>query len=323
MNVTSSRYTFVSTYITGCAVLAPAAYFLLTAVLFLPGCDRSRVPPPAPAGGALNVAATIPPVADWVRQVGGPHVDVFCLLKPGSSPHLYEPSPADSLRVAQCRLVFCIGLGLDQWIDDLVRAGGSSAPQIVKLGEELPKNVLISGDPHVWLDPDLAAKMVASLAAKLSDADPAHGPEYRRRCSQYLAELADLSARCDELSRLLRGRKAVTFHRAFAYLLRRCGVELLGVVQPQPGESSTTGHLAELAAQMRRSGVSVIFTEPQFSDKPARALAAEIGAGLVPLDPLGDPTDADRGSYIKLMLFNLRQIRDNLLHKTGDARPRK
>ncbi len=239
------------------------------------------------------------------------------LLKPGSSPHTYEPTPQDSLLVASCRLVFSVGLGLDDWVDAVVKAAGPHGPKVVKLGDALPQDELIAGDPHVWLDPAMAAEMVQHLAKALAAADPSHASDYAARAADYTATLEDLARECEELGEKFRGRKVVTYHRAFAYLFRRCGLQLLGVIEPQPGKSATTSHLAELAENMRATGVRVVFAEPQFSRKTADALARETAARVVLLDPLGDPDDPQRDTYVDLIRYNLRQIASALSAAAG------
>ena len=234
------------------------------------------------------------------------------LLKPGSSPHTYEPTPQDSLLVASCRLVFSIGLGLDDWVDALAKAAGPQGPEVIKLGEKLPQDELIAGDPHVWLDPLLAAEMVRHLTTALAAADPPHAADYQRRCDTYCEQLKALAQECEQIGHQLGGQAVVTYHRAFAYLFRRCGLKLLDVIEPQPGKSATTSHLAALAQAMREAGVKVVFAEPQFSRKAADVLAEEVGAQVVLLDPLGDPDDPQRDTYVELIRYNLRQIRHAL-----------
>ena len=49
-----------------------------------------------------------------------------------------------------------------------------------------------------------------------------------------------------------------------------------------------------------------ILVEPQLSPRVAQALAAELGATTVVVDPNGDPTDPERDTYDELMRWNAR-----------------
>ena len=273
------------------------------------GCAQRQQPQhPPPAAKQLRVVATIYPLADWARQVGGEYVNVATLLRPGSNPHTYEPSPQDGLLVAQCQLLFSVGLGLEDWIDELAIAAGSGSQRLVKLGEALPKEKLLAGDPHVWLDPDLAAIMVEKMGTAMGEADPAHAAEYASRASGYAASLRALASKCAERLAGLAVRKAVVHHAAFRYLFRRCGIELVGAIEESPGKEPSSAHLAALVDVMRREGLKVIFVEPRTSAKPAEVVAREVGARLVVLDDLGDPADPKRATYTSLIEYNVERI---------------
>jgi zinc transport system substrate-binding protein len=64
--------------------------------------------------------------------------------------------------------------------------------------------------------------------------------------------------------------------------------------------------LAEIIETARRIGAKAIFAEPQFSPKAAETIAAESGALVLFLNPLGGvdgPT-----SYLELMRYNVAQM---------------
>jgi zinc transport system substrate-binding protein len=52
----------------------------------------------------IKVVASINPLADFVRQVGGSKVEVVLLLPPGASPHTYEPTPKVIREISQSRI---------------------------------------------------------------------------------------------------------------------------------------------------------------------------------------------------------------------------
>ncbi len=285
------------------------------------GCSRQPAQAPSPApqpAKRLTVIATIFPLADWARQVGGQRVSVSHLLAPGTSPHLFEPTPADTMAVASSDLFVCVGLGLEHWVEKLVHAQSGSGPKVVRLGETLPRSELISGDPHVWLDPALAAEMVQHLAKAMAELDPQNASAYTQRARQYAQTLKDLAAECARMLSNLPSRRVVTYHPAFTYLFRRCGIEVVATIETSPGQHPSAAELAEIARIMRRTGTKVVCIEPQFPSKLAETLAAEVGAKIVLLDPLGDPSDPQRNSYVKLIRYNVRQLAKALSEAGGD-----
>lgn len=89
-----------------------------------------------------------------VSQIGGQHVHVTDLVQPNGDPHEFEPSPKDSKTLSQADVVFVSGLGLEGWLDRLIKASGykgevitaSKGIKTLKM-EEDGKTVT---DPHAW-----------------------------------------------------------------------------------------------------------------------------------------------------------------------------
>lgn len=99
----------------------------------------------AGAGEKVQVAATLPFVGDMVREVGGDRVEVSTIIRPGDEVHTFQPSPSDAQKVSEAELVFENGLGLEQWLDDLVESAGNSDATVVELSQGLEP---IEGGEH-------------------------------------------------------------------------------------------------------------------------------------------------------------------------------
>ena len=61
----------------------------------------------------LTVTASIPPHAWLVRQIGGDHVRVLTMVRPGEDPHTYQPSDAQVSQVMGGRLYFRSGVAFE------------------------------------------------------------------------------------------------------------------------------------------------------------------------------------------------------------------
>src|SRR6266498_2183931 len=70
----------------------------------------------------IKVVATIFPLADIVRQIGGNRVKVTALLTAGMSEHTFEPTTAQIRQVAAAVLYVRVGAGMDTWGDKLLAA---------------------------------------------------------------------------------------------------------------------------------------------------------------------------------------------------------
>ena len=94
----------------------------LTLAALLMGTLASAAEPVAAA--PLRVVATFSILADMVREVGGPAVEVSALVGPNADAHVFEPTPSDVRRMARADLVVANGLRFEGWIERLITASG-------------------------------------------------------------------------------------------------------------------------------------------------------------------------------------------------------
>jgi len=293
------------------AALRPLAIGLALAAALWPAAATARGPAARPP---ITVVATTTQLQDFVRNVGGPHVHVVGLLKPNVDPHEYEPRPSDVSAVEAARVVVEQNVGLDDWLDKVVRSAGSH-PRVVVASrgvaiapgdEDEPK-----GDPHIWFDPRNAIVMVNAVAAGLAAADPADAAAYRASARRYVARLRALDRRLAALVATVppARRKLVTDHDAFGYLARRYGIRVIGAVIPSLSSAAepSARSLAELIGTIRKAGVKVIFSESSVSPKLAQEVASEAGA-TVDASLYGDtlgPSGSPGATYIGAMTYDV------------------
>jgi len=317
-------------------VFAAVVAASLAAFLLLAGARDATRP-------GATLVASIHPLADIVRNVAGPRFTVDCLLPSGASPHTFEPTARQIEMLSKARLFFQIGLDLELWASRLLEAASLERARVVtvsegieplRFGEGRVRKGLGRGesasetdddragheedeehdghehglyDPHVWLDPVLALAIVGNVEKALCAADAEGAAGYAERASSYREKLRALDAEFREaLSRA--GGRFVTFHNAYAYLARRYGLEIVGVVEESPGKEPGARRIAGLVRAARERGAAAILVEPQFSPRSAEAIARDAGVRVAVVDPLGDPADPRRATYLELMRFNLRAL---------------
>ncbi len=258
----------------------------------------------------LRVTASILPLADWVRNVGGQRVVVSCVLSGGLSPHTFTPSPTDVQKIARADLFVMVGVGLEEWAEDFITSAGRSGLAVVKLGERIGFGQ--GQNPHVWLHPELASKMVLEIAKALASIDPDAAISYRLNAETYVAKIKALDRRYAPRFAAIGKRSVVQFHPAFTYLLDHYGIASLGVIEASPGKEPSSKHLERIIIDLRRQAKRVVLIEPQLFSKAAETVAREARASMVTLDPLGDQADPSRSTYLSLMEFNLESLLSSL-----------
>jgi zinc transport system substrate-binding protein len=294
-----------------------------------------------PAGVAdnqkLQVVTTIFPLYDWSRQIGGNRVEVTQLLPPGVEAHSFSPSPEEVLRLHKADAFVYTGEYMEPWAKDLLAGVDNKNLKIIDasqgielLAEEDHEQVETGGhpeqgqhhergdlDPHIWLDPVLAQKMVDTIATGLADRDPDHKDYYRANAEAYNAQLEKLNqqitaglARCKQNTIIYGG------HFAFGYFARRYGLEY---ISPYPGfapdSEPSPRAIAHLIKQMREHGIKVIYYEELLEPKVARVIADETGAELLLLHGAHNLTKEERlqgATYLSIMRDNLQRLKIGL-----------
>ena len=265
----------------------------------------------APAGEPLAAVATTGIIADLVRQVGGPRVEVESILPANADPHDFEPAPEDLVTVAEADIIFRHGLRLDGWAEGLLENAGTEAPVVVTTEGISPlasdEDEFAEGDPHVWFDPSRVAMMVATIAGALTDVDPDGAATYQARADAYRAQLTDLDATIRAAIATIPSerRKLVTNHDALGYYADRYGLTIVGTVIPglETTAEPSAQEIAELLDVIEREGVPAIFAENTASAELAEELADEAGIEIVDdlyTDSLGDPSSG-ADTYLGLM----------------------
>ena len=182
--------------------------------------------------GELRVVATTTQVADLAANVGGDRVRVTSLLRPGIDAHDYEPSPADIDALAHADLVLQNGVGLEEWLGDIIESSGFDGPVVDTSQGVRLRQVDGEPDPHIWQNPGNAQVMAANIERGLAAADPAGAAAYQAGLAAYTKEPRALDDEVEGQVGSLANRKVVTNHDAFGYYLDRYGLELVGSVIP-------------------------------------------------------------------------------------------
>lgn len=292
---------------------------------------------PPPSEDKIKVAASIFPLADIARNVGGDLVEVDVLIPAGASPHVFEPTPEAFRKFAQTRLFVMVGAGLEFWAqklitattgEDLVVVRAIDGVHLLRVNEhhralqehqaedhEIPRegDEHQGGNPHVWLDPLVAKSLAQRIALALIELSPEHAEELRQRLGSYLEKLNGLDETIRETVRQFQSKEFVAFHPAWSYFARRYGLVEVAVIQESPGREPTPKDLQRIIQIIEDYGIKAVFAEPQLNPSAASAIASEAGVKVLLLDPLGGADLPGRDSYIGLMDYNLEMMREAML----------
>ena len=229
--------------------------------------------------GRIGVVVSIPPLAQFVENVGGERVKVTVLLPPGKEPHTFSLTPRDLKKVEEASLFVVNGANLEFWMDRVAEVNPDIKVVDTSQGVEL-----IDDDPHIWLSPRNAGLQVKNILQALIQLDPEYQDYYKHNASRYLQKLDGLDRSIEISLQGIKVKKFIIFHPAFTYFARDYNLEQITV--EVGGKSPKAKDIKRAIDEARKHNIKVIFTEPQFDPHSAEVIASEIEGEVVFIDPL-------------------------------------
>jgi len=279
-------------------VLVP--FLALLCIFFQSGCgetchDESEI---------LKVAVSILPQKYFVNRIAGDSIEVFVVVPPGASPATYEPSPSSMRSMHDADVWFTVGVPFETpWIPRFVGANPdlrirNTAENIERLpidrysvaGSEPSSGQHDhshgSPDPHVWLSPELVRSQAEVIAEELSLLDSSRTEDYAANLASFNTEIDSIQNRIHMLVDSSESKSFIVFHPSWGYFADEFG--LVQVPVETAGNEPSLGEMHLLVDYARQNGISAVFVAPQFSTSSAEAIAMEIGADVIYVDPLAE-----------------------------------
>ena len=299
---------------------------LLTKVRYLMTIALLGAAAPVMANEPLPVVASFSILADMVKQVGGPHVEVSSLVGPNSDAHVFDPTPADAKRLAAAKLVVVNGLGFEGWLNRLVKSSGYKGPVLTasKGVKTIPmaasdhghshghKHSHAAPDPHAWQNLLNARQYVENIRVALSAAMPAHSADFQSRATDYLKQIDALekSTQARIAAVPMERRRVITSHDAFGYFARAYKVTFYPLQGLSTASEPSAADVVRIVNEIKKNKVTAIFSEnisdPRVLERVAKDTGAKIG-GTLYADSLSAPgTQAD--TYLKMFELNVSTI---------------
>lgn len=294
-------------------------YLLLTMLLLstslLTGCG-SNEPQTSPKDGQLHIVTSFYPMyiatANITKGVEG--VQLTNMTKPQTGClHDYQLTTDDMKTLEKADVFVANGAGMESFLDKVIKEHKNltvidASKDIALLEENGQPN------PHVWLDVDNAIKQVENISQQLCDADPNHAESYKANAAVYIGKLKELQAYMNNELKDISHRDIVTFHEAFPYFAQEFNLNIIKVIEREPGTEPSPQELEDIIKDVNKLPAKVLFTEPQYSQTAAETIARETGAHIYALDPIvtGEANEQALDAYINAMKQNTQTLKEAL-----------
>ncbi len=270
--------------------------------------------PPLSGASAPRVVVSIGPIHSLVAAVMEGIAVPELLVSGGQSPHAFSLRPSDMRKLNKATLVFWVGRDLERPLEKVLasRTGSSRAIAFT----ESPGMELLpireggawahhdgereeddagpdaghshpSYDPHIWLSPTNAARIVALVTEELVRIDPGNEKAYRQNAHHTLERLERMDREIDARLAGVRDRPYIVFHDAYQLFEHHYRLTAVGAVTVSPEGMPGARRIRELRDQIQRSGAVCVFSEPQFNPRLTHMLIEGTSASAGVLDPLG------------------------------------
>lgn len=300
----------------------PATLFMttvlcITVVIFLSACQGQT--PPAPekstASKTLTIVTSFYPLYIEAINVTKdiPGVKVVNMTPPMTGClHDYQLKPDDLKTLSEAEIFVVNGAEMEAFMDKVVEQLPDL--KIVDASKGIP---LIKGDgeeednPHVWVSISNAIQQIKNIGLQLATLDPDHAAQYSANTSAYADKLEALRAKMHQALDGAKKRDIITFHEAFPYFAQEFNLNIVAVIEREPGSEPSAAELADTIETVKKSKIKALFAEPQYPSKAAETIARETGAMIFNLDPaVTGPMEPD--AYLKIMESNMKTLEEAL-----------
>jgi len=290
---------------------------LLVISVALVGCGGTDKPAEKKTAEPFRIVTSFYPmyVATINITDGVDGVEVSNMTKPQTGClHDYQLMTEDMKTLEKADAFVINGAGMEDFMDKVTEQQKKLKVIDASRGIELIHDDEEGDNPHVWLSVTDAITQVRNIADQLKEADPAHAPAYEKNAVAYIEKLTSLKSEMHAALDNVPHKDIVTFHEAFPYFAKEFNLNIIGVVEREPGTEPTPTELQETIEQVNALPTKVLFTEPQYSPAAAETIARETGAKIYTLDPVvtGEATPAAKNAYIDTMKNNMKTLQEAL-----------
>ena len=221
--------------------------------------------------------------------------------------HDYQLTTEDMKTLASANVLVANGFGMESFLDKAAEVSDLTVIDLSKADDIISIETNGEINPHVWLSPNYAKRQIITLCNKLSEIDPDHSLDYKKNTLEYVTKIDNLSEQMHDRLDFMNNKDIVTFHEAFPYFANEFDLNIVAVIEREPGTEPSPKELAETIEKLKALPVKVIFTEPQYSPSAAETIANETGAKIYTLDPIvtGEATPASADDYLNKMRENM------------------
>ena len=271
--------------------------------------------------GDMKVVTSFYPVYEFTKQVVGDEGEVSYLIPAGTEAHDFQPSTKNVADIEKADTFVYLNENMETWVPKVEKTINTKHTKVIKASKGM---VLLPGieeeehehgeeghhheyDPHLWLSPKRAQKLVETIRDGLIAQHPDKKAVFTTNAEKYLKKLQTLDKEYTEALSQAKQKSFVTQHSAFAYLALDYGLTQVPISGVSAESDPSAKRIASLSKYVSEYNINYIYFEENASSSVAKTLANEVGVKTAVLNPIESLTkdQLKKGeNYVSIMNEN-------------------
>lgn len=198
------------------------------------------------------IIATLFLVETVINELSDGQIKCFSLVKGNENPHTFQLKPSHLRKMRKAKVFIHMGMNLEPWKDKIIENLPKKAI-VVDLSKNMKK---IKGNPHWWLDPDNAQKMISEISSLIVYLKPELSEKVSKKSAVMINRIEKLKQRYREAFKKLERKSVVSQTMAFTYMLRYFGIDEY-IFQALPGQRISFKKMNRIVAEAKKRKVIV------------------------------------------------------------------
>lgn len=294
----------------------------LSILLLVIICLACNAPKNDSVSGKTTIVCTTGIIANALDSIlPASDFEIVSLMGPGTDPHLYKPTPKDVNALKNAPIIIANGLHLEGKMNDILHQL-QRTQKVLFISDGIAENKLIqvdesTYDPHIWFDPSIWSKGVASAVDSISSWHPELGDGITKAKLNWQLSLGDIQRDIKRQFDAVDSSKKyfVTAHDAFSYYARAFDIKLKALQGISTQSEFGLKEVTDLAKYVVNHKVSTVYFESSIPKKSVEALKSACQAnghiisidGPLYSDALGAKNE-EAGTYFDMLRYNSEKI---------------
>jgi zinc transport system substrate-binding protein len=229
-----------------------------------------------------------------LKYIAGDKANITVMVKPGSSPHTYEPKPSQMKDITKADIYFSIDVEFEKsWLPKFKNQNINMI--IVNMAKNITKSSISkhahkkakteSLDPHIWTSTSKVKQIAKNILISLIEVDQKNKLFYTNNYNTFIQHIENTNSKIKNILKNTKDNSSfMVFHPAWQYFANEFNLKQLAI--EIDGKSPKPRELINILKEAKEAKIKAIFTAPEFSTKTANILAKQLNIKVIVVSPL-------------------------------------